>query len=212
MKNKVYLINIRGTNGSGKSTLLNSILHLTDNVSVKSFKKEISYFRKNGDFIESKEVKLSYVISDDLNIAVVGGYKDGKTKGCDGQKSFTETQKIIEHIIKTKPDHHIFFEGVLISTCFESWKNFFQEIQEKHPHIEPIVVFLDTHWKECIKLRCRTIVSCGILANPYSLFTINYHAIQSRGSGGTLPISQPTPQAAPYKPSKVEKTFDVSSK
>jgi deoxyadenosine/deoxycytidine kinase len=149
--NKRYLINIRGTNGSGKSTLVNAILHLTPDVSVKSFTKNISYFRKNGDFIESKDVKLSYAVSNDLNLAVVGRYQDGKSKGCDGQKSFTETQRIIEQIIKKRPDHHILFEGVLIATCFESWKNFFDEVKTKYPYVEPVVVFLQTDWKECIK-------------------------------------------------------------
>ena len=73
---------------------------------------------------------------------------------CGGLDGFVDTAMIIKvawYAVKKYPDYNIIMEGVIPSTVFSTYAKLFQEIQEKYPQRQVVVVSLLPPVEECLK-------------------------------------------------------------
>lgn len=154
------IINIRGTNGSGKTTLARDLIGADAKpIDLLQYQKQI----KSG--FKHKWVDGWGGSTDFL---AVGSYKQG-CGGLDTVPSFDLQQRAIRvaHDWKREGGHelprdgrprYIVAEGVLASTVFGSWGNFFGGFNKD----EVVIAYLDTPLEVCLqRITARQIAATG---------------------------------------------------
>jgi len=144
------IFQIRGTNGSGKSTVAASFIKAdAEEVVLTNYPSPI---KKDPE--RTKPV-IGY-ISNWANygtICVVGPY-DRQIGGLDRIPSFEVQREAIR--AATKVADHVICEGVLASTVYSSWADFFEEMGSV------TVIYLDTPLETCYeRIRQRQIEATG---------------------------------------------------
>jgi thymidylate kinase len=144
------IINIRGTNGSGKSTVaMKFIKHGAEEVVLAQYP---SPTKKEPDRL--KDV-IGYVSNwaDYGTVCVVGPY-DRQIGGLDRIPSFEAQRNAIR--AATKIADTVICEGVLASTVYSSWAEFFKEMGSV------TVLYLDTPLETCYdRIKQRQIEATG---------------------------------------------------
>lgn len=130
------LVNIRGCNGSGKSTIP---LSMMDDPDLQVIEKPY----------KGKSRKILTVLPN-WGWVVLGSYHN-KCGGLDGYPDTDMVKKGVWYALKHYPEYHILMEGVLPSTVFSTYASLFQEIQEKYPEREVIVLNLMPPVEECLR-------------------------------------------------------------
>lgn len=111
------IVNLRGANGSGKSTIARHFLehHVTDYL-------PIDYRSAHNNREKRWPVTRVELSSLKLPVLVQGRYPHGKpTGGCDCEHDMDAIQHCIETSAAQHPDHHIFFEGFVVSKSGKRW-------------------------------------------------------------------------------------------
>lgn len=109
------LVQIRGCNGSGKSTIPMSMLDDPD-VSVVSMNKQ------NG--------KAPYITLFPTYGWIALGKYDTSCGGMDGYKNNADTKMVLDRVLAEYPRYDILMEGVIASTVYSTWLNWFKEFEE----------------------------------------------------------------------------------
>jgi hypothetical protein len=129
----IPVVNIRGTNGSGKSHL------------IRGWMKQGAVPHPRRANLIGTDTLISvpkYYVLQDGGI-VVGPYT-ADCGGCDRLENTEEVRKAILAALQLKP-RYVIFEGVIISTVYESWYQFSRKVGGMH------WVYLDTPEKICLQ-------------------------------------------------------------
>lgn len=144
------IFNIRGTNGSGKSTIAESF--------IKKGAEEVDlviYEAPTKRKPENRKIVKGYLSqwADIGSVCVVGPYTN-KIGGMDRIKTFALQRDAIR--AATKLADTVICEGVLASTVYSSWADFFEEMEDV------VVLYLDTPLETCYeRIKQRQIETTG---------------------------------------------------
>lgn len=153
------IINIRGTNGSGKTTLARDLIGERPSlIDLLQYRKQIKSGFKN-KWVEGWGGRTDFI--------AVGSYKQG-CGGLDTVPSFDLQQRAIRVAHEWKREsgadlsgarpRFIVAEGVLASTVFGSWGNFFAGFNKD----EVLIAYLDTPLEVCLeRITARQIAAKG---------------------------------------------------
>lgn len=155
------IINIRGTNGSGKTTLARQLIGPdAQPVNLVQYASPTKREPERQRFVEG------WGKPDDF--LAVGSYKQG-CGGMDTIPSFELQQQAVNNAthspysgVRSGPPNasHVICEGVLASTVFGSWGDFFLSLKARGDDI--IIAYLDTPLELCLeRITARQIAAKG---------------------------------------------------
>ena len=147
------IINIRGTNGSGKTTLARQLIGPdAQPIDLVQYTSPTKREPERQRFVEG------WGSAGPGGFLAVGSYKQG-CGGMDTTPSFELQQQAVRVAADWKHEggrplgghgpRHIVCEGVLASTVYGSWGEFFQEMEAAHHSV--IVAYLDTPLELCLE-------------------------------------------------------------
>lgn len=120
------LVNIRGTNGAGKSTI--PISMMSD--------PRLEIIQKP---YKGKTYKVATVFPS-FGWVVLGSYLN-KTGGLDTFPNNELTFKTLNWVLKKYPSYNILMEGIIASTTYSTYRDWFYEIQDKYPQTRIVLLF-----------------------------------------------------------------------
>lgn len=168
------LINIRGCNGAGKSSIPMSLMDDPDM------------------FIVSKPVgdkmKKLFTVFPSYNIVALGTYFN-KTGGCDGLNSTELVKKALRYALRKYPDFDILFEGVIISTVYSTWRDFFFAVTKHTKNTEVLILNLVPPLDTClerIQQRTGKPIKEELVASKWDGVLRNHSKFQNDGLRSTL--------------------------
>jgi predicted ABC-type ATPase len=107
------IINITGPNGSGKSTLVHKLL---------GDATLVTEHKDSNDKIYGYSFKIGK-----RKIGIVGRYITA-CGGCDSISSQKEVRRLVKKFAESHD--HVIFEGVIVSTCFNTYHKFLQTLEK----------------------------------------------------------------------------------
>lgn len=132
---KKVVVNIRGCNGAGKSTIPASMMDDED-MFVQSYAWD------------GKDTKMLTVFPS-YGWVALGTYFT-KTGGCDRFSNKAMTEYALKRALEDFPEYDIVLEGVVLSTVFSTYGDFFKSIEEQYDR-KVIIVTLTTPVSTCIE-------------------------------------------------------------
>lgn len=132
---KKVIVNIRGCNGAGKSTIPASMMDDED------------MFVQSYDW-DGKEKEMLTVFPN-YGWVALGTYFT-KTGGCDRFSDKAMTEYALERAVEDFPEYDVILEGIILSTVFSTYGDFFKSLEE-HYGRKVIIVTLTTPVLTCIE-------------------------------------------------------------
>lgn len=129
------IVNIRGCNGAGKSTIPMCMMD-DEKMFVQSYEWE------------GKEREMLTVFPT-YGWVALGTYFT-KTGGCDRFSSKSMTEYALERAVEDFPDYDVILEGIILSTVFSTYGDFFKNLEEEYGR-KVVIVTLTTPIETCIE-------------------------------------------------------------